>query len=57
MNGTWGNAVELPGIATLNAGGNAEVLSLSCPPAGNCSAGGYYEDGSGNRQAFIVNEP
>jgi hypothetical protein len=54
VNGTWGNAIEVPGTATLNAGGNAHVLSLSCPSAGNCSAGGYYEDRSGNRQAFVV---
>ena len=57
VNGTWANAVEVPGSGALNAGGNAEVLSLSCPPAGTCSAGGYYQDGSGNRQAFVVNEP
>ena len=54
--GTWGKAEEVPGTASLNAGGDAEVNSLSCSPAGNCSAGGSYEDASGHYQAFVVNE-
>jgi hypothetical protein len=32
------------------------VNSLSCPSAGNCSAGGTYLDGSGHQQAFVVSE-
>jgi hypothetical protein len=28
-NGTWGNAVEVPGSAALNVGGFAQVLSVS----------------------------
>jgi hypothetical protein len=56
VNGTWGNAVAVPGTTTLNAGGNAMVLSLSCASAGNCSAGGYYTDGSYHDQAFVANE-
>src|SRR6266705_2950365 len=55
-NGLWGNAVELPGSAALNAGGNAQVLSVSCPTAGNCAAGGYYTDSSYDIQAFVDNE-
>jgi hypothetical protein len=54
--GTWGNAVEVPGTAALNAGGQAELTSLSCPSAGFCSAGGYYLDGSGQQQAFVASE-
>ena len=54
--GTWGKAEEVPGTAALNAGGNAEVDSLSCSSAGNCSAGGYYDDASDHTQAFVVNE-
>jgi hypothetical protein len=56
VNGTWGNAIEVPGSATLNTGGFASVYSLSCPSAGNCSAGGSYSDGSGHAQAFVVTE-
>jgi hypothetical protein len=54
--GVWGDAEEVPGTAKLNAGGSAEVLSLSCPSAGNCSAAGHYEDGSSAWQAFVVGE-
>jgi hypothetical protein len=55
-NGTWGRAAEVPGIASLNQGGNANVASLSCGQAGNCSAGGFYKDSSGSYQAFVVTE-
>jgi hypothetical protein len=54
--GVWGAAEEVPGTATLNTGANAELTSVSCASAGNCSAGGYYTDGSGGQQAFVVNE-
>ena len=29
---------------------------MSCPSAGNCAAGGFYSDGSGHNQAFVVSE-
>jgi hypothetical protein len=45
-----------PGLAALNAGGDAQVTSISCASAGNCSAGGYYTDSGGNTQAFVVSE-
>jgi hypothetical protein len=54
--GTWGTAIEVPGTATLNTDGTASVNSVSCASAGNCSAGGYYIDGSGHQQAFVVSE-
>src|SRR5436305_6560054 len=54
--GTWGTAQEVPGSAALNQGGNAEVESLSCAAVGNCSGGGYYTDGHGLLQAFVVGE-
>jgi hypothetical protein len=53
-NGTWGTAIEAPHLGTLNAGGDAAVFSVSCAPAGNCAAGGFYTDGSGHTQAFVV---
>ncbi len=55
-NGTWGKAMEVPGSAALNAGGDAFVSSVSCASAGNCAAGGQYADGSGHGQAFVANE-
>jgi hypothetical protein len=54
--GTWGKAKKVPGTASLNVGGDAYVLSLSCASAGNCAAGGSYEDSSGHTQAFVVDE-
>jgi hypothetical protein len=55
-NGTWGQAQEVPGTAALNQGGVAGIESVSCPSAGDCSAGGYYTDSSGGSQAFVVSQ-
>ena len=54
--GTWGTAEQVPGTAALNKGGDADILSVSCAAAGNCSAGGDYADRSGHLQAFVVSE-
>ena len=56
LGGTWGIAEEVPGTAALNKAGGAEISSVSCASAGNCSAGGYYVDASGRQQAFVVSE-
>jgi len=40
--GSWGRAIAVPGLAALNTGGLAQVMSVSCASAGNCAAGGYY---------------
>jgi len=42
--GTWRTAIEVPGLGPLNAGGDAELPSVSCGSAGNCAAGGTYLD-------------
>lgn len=55
-NGVWGAAVQVPGSAALNVGGNAEILSVSCAAAGECAAGGVYTDGSGHSQALVASE-
>jgi hypothetical protein len=55
VNGTWGNAIEVPGTAALNVGRNAAV-SVSCASAGNCSGSGTYTDRSGSTHAFVVSE-
>jgi hypothetical protein len=52
----WGTAVEVPGTAALNQGRHAEVTSVSCGSAGNCSAGGFYTDSSRRVQAFVVSQ-
>ena len=56
VNGIWRTAQKVPGTATLNKGGNANIFSVSCGSAGNCSAGGGYTDNSGHRQAFVLSE-
>ena len=53
--GRWNLAVEVPGLGFLNEGGGAEVRSVSCASAGNCSAGGTYDYG-GYNAAFVVGE-
>jgi len=51
-NGHWGHAIEVPGSGTLNTGGTAQLLSVSCASAGNCAAGGLYTAGTGRHEAF-----
>jgi hypothetical protein len=51
--GAWGKAKEVPGTATLNKGGDAQISSVSCASPGECSAGGAYEDTSSHLQAFV----
>ena len=55
-NGKWGPAVEVPGSAALNKGGFAQLNRVSCPTAGNCSAGGTYSASATSTQAFVVTE-
>ena len=50
----WGTPSEIAG--SLNTGGDAVINSVSCSSDGNCAAGGYYKDSSGNTQAFVVDE-
>jgi hypothetical protein len=52
--GRWGPAIQLPGLAVLNAGGGAEVTSVSCGLAGNCAVIGFYTDRSGHHQGFLT---
>ena len=54
--GAWGRAVQVPGLAALNKGRNAQVSSVSCASAGGCAAGGSYTDRHHHFQAFVVNQ-
>jgi hypothetical protein len=56
QDGTWGNAITVPGLAAMNKAGFAEVLTVSCGPAGTCAAGGYFYDRRNHQQAFVVGE-
>src|SRR5262249_54426577 len=55
-NGAWGTAQNVPGLAALNQGRSAEIYTVSCASAGNCSAGGFYHDASGRAQRVAVSE-
>jgi hypothetical protein len=56
LNGRWGTAIPIPGLAALDKGFDGYVYSVSCASAGNCGVGGFYKDGGGHIQAFVVNE-
>jgi hypothetical protein len=60
VNGVWGDAIEVPGSAVLNAQGQAAIHSISCPATGDCSAVGNYQANAsangGVPQSFVVNE-
>jgi hypothetical protein len=56
VSGTWRKAQQVPGTATLNAGGNASVTSVSCPAPGSCVAAGTYRPKTGPGQLFVINE-
>jgi hypothetical protein len=56
VNGTWHAAIEVPGTAALNQAGFANLASVSCGSAGNCSAGGEYAPSSSSQQVFVVSQ-
>jgi len=56
VGGHWQSAIEVPESAALNAGGHAEINSVSCASAGNCAAGGDFATSSGGLEAMVVDE-
>src|SRR5215471_13673765 len=56
LGGTWGTAIEVPGTAALNQGGNAQILSVSCDSAGSRRAAGFYADRTGRWPALVAGE-
>jgi hypothetical protein len=59
VGGIWRTAQEVAGAlntASSARGAQAGINSISCTSTGNCSAGGFYIDGSGQQQAFVVEE-
>ena len=53
--GTWGSAIAIPALSSINTAGDAEGSSVSCASAGNCAVTGYYKAGAG-LQGFVVNQ-
>ncbi len=56
VSGTWGSAVAVPGLATLNVGGSVADLSIACGAPGSCVVAGDYKDAAGNVQIFTSSE-
>lgn len=52
-NGKWSNAQVAPGSASL---GPAGLSVISCPSAGNCSAGGHYGNSEDAWKPFVIDE-
>jgi hypothetical protein len=55
VNGTWHNAINVPGMGGLDTSGHGFITALSCASPGNCSAGGSYP-GANFAQGFVVSE-
>jgi hypothetical protein len=54
-NGTWGRAEKVPGLAAFTTRGSfADIRSVSCAAAGNCSAAGAYL--SNGFHGFVVSQ-
>ena len=56
IGGTWGSAIELPGTAALNTGGNALTGQMSCTAPGDCGVAGVYLDAESHFQVFVASE-
>ncbi|HEX7994630.1 MAG TPA: hypothetical protein VF506_11960, partial [Streptosporangiaceae bacterium] len=61
VNGVWGKARQVPGIAALKQGGQANVSSVSCTSPGDCSAGGFFDEaasgpGCCTSRGFVVSQ-
>jgi hypothetical protein len=52
--GTWGTAIQVPGVAGADGGRNADIGAVSCSSAGNCTTAGGYDNGSGKRFGYVV---
>jgi hypothetical protein len=57
-NGVWGRAIDLHGAPKNDSSGGGFMTSISCPSAGNCSAGGIWPVASSSKVsgAFVVDE-
>jgi hypothetical protein len=54
--GSGGTAQAIPHTAFSDRAGGGAFASLSCPSAGNCSAGGNYSQSHHRYEAFVVDE-
>ena len=48
IKGSWDTPMQIPGLAALNIGGDADATAVSCATAGNCAAIGWYSPAHSN---------
>lgn len=51
--GSWGSLDALPGLATLDTGGEEQADALACASAGSCTVAGTYLDATGATGIFV----
>ena len=59
VNGTWHQAIKVPGTVAVDQYSAGGVAAVSCAAPGNCSAGGTFrspQDPLGHEDAFVVSE-
>lgn len=54
VGGTWGAAIKVPGLLALDKGDSAATAFVSCRAPAGCTAGGFYHDGSGRAEPFVI---
>jgi Domain of unknown function DUF11 len=54
--GSWATGIQATLPANAGSNPNVSLSSVSCASAGNCTAVGRYEDGSGNAQGLLLTE-
>ena len=52
--GTWATAAQMRRLEILNAGGSAEVATVSCPASNQCGAAGNFTDRHHHHQGFVT---
>jgi hypothetical protein len=55
-NGTWGNAIEVPGSAALNTGKDMLVTGVSCVAPGKCSATGDFQTSAHSQGVWVASQ-
>jgi hypothetical protein len=53
LGGNWSNAQEIAGIDNLP---DSNALAVSCPAAGSCLVGGFYDITDNRQQAYVADE-
>jgi hypothetical protein len=56
VNGVWQSVEPVPGVPVRKIWEGGMVVSLSCPAAGDCAAGGLFTNYAKNQQALVAEE-